>query len=164
MAYTCSFAILEIRTILTCGIPLILGVIALCAYVAVFVRDRRSRIIQQPQGLISVLNNTSAEFGDREDAAMDLGGYDEPEAEDALTKVILDPTTDPSLAETVGESLAEIWSRKNDLNIDVLQELSGEVLLITLGTIEARRPEWKSRLEASDLTDRVKQSDSTSEG
>lgn len=120
--------------------------------------------MQQPQGLISVLNNTSAEFGDRHDAAMDLGGYDEPEAEDALTKVILDPTTDPSLAEAVGESLAEIWSRKNDVNMDVLQKLSGDVLQITLGTIEARRPEWKGRLEFAGLMGQVNESGSGSEG
>mgnify|MGYP001773457614 CR=1 FL=1 len=68
--------------------------------------------IDQPQGLISVLLDTNAEFGDQDGAAMELGGFDEPEVEQALVEVASDPTTDPLLADRCGEALGEIWCRK----------------------------------------------------
>lgn len=67
---------------------------------------------KQPEGLISVLLDRSAEHGDRDDAAMDLGAYDEPEAEEALLKVVLDPTEEEEIADSAGESLWQIWERK----------------------------------------------------
>jgi len=71
--------------------------------------------VQQPQGLISVLLNSNAEYGDRDDAAMDLGSFDDPQAEDALLKVALDSSTDPDLADRCRESLMEIQRRKNNV-------------------------------------------------
>ena len=68
---------------------------------------------QQPDGLVSVLKNKSAEYGDRDDAAMDLGSYDGPEVESALLNVLLDETEDEGLVETAAESLSEVWTRKN---------------------------------------------------
>lgn len=44
----------------------------------------KRRTVSQPQGLISVLLDENAEYGDRDDAAMDLGAFDEPQAEDGL--------------------------------------------------------------------------------
>ena len=40
--------------------------------------------MKQPQGLIEVLLDVTAAEADRDDAAMDLAAYDEPEVEDAL--------------------------------------------------------------------------------
>ena len=40
--------------------------------------------MKQPQGRIEVLLNIVAAEADRDDAAMDLAAYDEPEVEDAL--------------------------------------------------------------------------------
>jgi hypothetical protein len=37
----------------------------------------------QPEGLITVLLDRNAPFGDRDDAAMDLAAYETPEAENA---------------------------------------------------------------------------------
>ncbi len=65
---------------------------------------------KQPAGLISVLMDADAEFGDRHDAAMDLGAYDEPAAEDALLRLAFGE--DEGLADAAGESLSDIWSRK----------------------------------------------------
>jgi hypothetical protein len=67
---------------------------------------------KQPEGLISVLLEVQAEFGDRHDAAMDLGGYDEPSAEEALLHVALKHEEDDGIADAAGESLLEIWKRK----------------------------------------------------
>lgn len=101
----------------------------------------------QPQGLIGVLLNTTAEYGDRDDTAMDLGAYDEPEAEEALLKVASDPVTDAALAETCGKSLGEIWVRRDCLNIDGLRKLRGPALLFALGVLEARKPQWREDIQ-----------------
>jgi hypothetical protein len=42
-------------------------------------------VVKQPQGLIEVLLDVTAAEADRDDAAMDLAAYDEPEVEDATT-------------------------------------------------------------------------------
>ena len=44
-------------------------------------------VMKQPQGLIEVLLDVTASEADRDDAAMDLAAYDEPEVEDALIQV-----------------------------------------------------------------------------
>jgi hypothetical protein len=66
----------------------------------------------QPDGLISVLLNPSAEFGDRHDAAMDLAAYDQPAVEQALLGIALDAASDADLADEAGHSLWQIWRRK----------------------------------------------------
>lgn len=66
----------------------------------------------QPEALAEVLLDKAAEFGDRDDAAMDLADFDDPAAEVALTKVVQDLSEDPDIADRAGESLAEIWNRK----------------------------------------------------
>lgn len=68
---------------------------------------------KQPEGLIQVLLDKNAEFGDRDDAAMDLGEFDDPAAEDALTQIVQEMTEDGDIAIRAGESLAEIWKRKS---------------------------------------------------
>ena len=72
----------------------------------------RRHPIEQPQGLIELLLDKNAEFGDRDDAAMDLYKYDEPEAEQALIRVVQDMNEDADILDSAGESLAEIWKRK----------------------------------------------------
>jgi hypothetical protein len=75
---------------------------------------------KQPDGLISVLLDTNAECGDRDDAAMDLGQYDEPAAEEALLKVVLSQTEDEDIADTAGESLWQIWTRKGKVDPSIV--------------------------------------------
>ncbi len=67
--------------------------------------------MKQPQGLIEVLLDVTASEVDRDDAAIDLGAYDEPEVEEALIRVGADLSTPNSVAASCGESLAEIWMR-----------------------------------------------------
>ena len=68
--------------------------------------------IRQPDGLIGVLLNHEAEFGDRHDAAMDLSAYNGEAVEAALEKVILNKAEDPDLIEECEQSLQEIRGRK----------------------------------------------------
>ena len=50
-------------------------------------------LVKQPQGLIEVLLDVAAAEAERDDAAMDLAAYDEPEVEDALIHVGADAST-----------------------------------------------------------------------
>lgn len=68
--------------------------------------------VEQREGLISVLLDRSAEFGDRHDAAMDLAGFDEPEVWEALTRVKNDPNEEQDIVEEAEQSLLEIQRRK----------------------------------------------------
>ena len=78
---------------------------------------------QQPSGLISVLLDQSAEFGARDDAAMDLGAYDGSEVEEALLKVVLDHLENDDLVDSAVESLAEVWLRSGYENPDLVEKM-----------------------------------------
>ena len=81
--------------------------------------------MKQPKGLIEALLDVKAAEADRDDAAMDLAAYDEPEVEDALIHVGADASTPNIVAASCGESLAEIWMRKKTLNLDAPEALKG---------------------------------------
>jgi hypothetical protein len=85
--------------------------------------------VDQPKGLIDVLLDQSAPLGDRDDAAMDLHVYDEPEVEEALLSVVLNHTEEEMLADSAGESLGEIWRRKGkyDLNLVAKMHVAAQV-------------------------------------
>ena len=82
--------------------------------------------VPQPDGLISVLLSSSAEFGDRHDAAMDLAEYDQPAAERALLDIVLDAASDGDLADAAGHSLWQIWRRKGKRDPEVVARMHPE--------------------------------------
>lgn len=73
--------------------------------------DLKRYEVSQPQGLISVLLDHSAEFGDRHDAAMDLAAFDDTNTVAALTQIKNDPREDPDIVEEAAQSLLEIHAR-----------------------------------------------------
>lgn len=81
---------------------------------------------RQPTGLISVLLDRTLARGDRVDAALDLGTFDEPEAEAALVEIALAHEEDPDIADEVGHSLWEIWKRKGKYDGFVVSRLHPE--------------------------------------
>ena len=80
----------------------------------------------QPEGLISVLLNPSAEFGDRHDAAMDLADYDQPAVEQALLEIVLNDASDGDLADAAGHSLWQIWRRKGKRDAELVAQMHPE--------------------------------------
>src|SRR5687767_12930269 len=102
--------------------------------------------MKQPQGLIGVLLDVTASEADRDDAAMDLAAYDEPEVEDALIRVGIDLSAPRSVVASCGESLAEIWIRKGKLNVAALKRLRSEARDEAMGSIRAREPAWTLKI------------------
>jgi hypothetical protein len=98
--------------------------------------------ISQPAGLIAVLLDTGADYGDRDDAAMDLSTYDHPEVEQALVSVVLGLDADSFLADTAGESLAEIWCRSNKIDLELLQRLPEPARNSAVAVLRSHKPEW----------------------
>jgi hypothetical protein len=74
---------------------------------------------------------------------MDLGEFDQPEAHATLAEVIMRPTTDPDLAETCAESLAQIWCRRGSVDQVVFSALHGSILGIALGVLDRYCPELR---------------------
>ena len=81
---------------------------------------------RQPDGLISVLLDIAAPPGDRDDAAMDLGAFDEPAAEQALLKIVTTHSEDEDLIDTAGESLWEIWNRQGKFDAALVAQMHRE--------------------------------------
>lgn len=72
----------------------------------------RKNASPQPEGLIRVLLNRDAEFGDRHDAAMDLSEFDGEFVESALEQVINNKQEDADLIEECEQSLQEVRDRR----------------------------------------------------
>lgn len=95
---------------------------------------------KQPAGLIRVLLDDEGEFGDRQDAAMDLAAFDDEAVEQALAQVACNQSVNEDLADACGESLADIWCRRNRLSQHVLAALAPASLRIALATLQACSP------------------------
>lgn len=62
--------------------------------------------------LIRVLQDKSIDIGVRDDAAMDLEFYDEPQALEALIRTAKDAEEHEMILDSCGESIKNIWVRK----------------------------------------------------
>lgn len=70
-----------------------------------------------------ILKNKNIPLADRDDVAMDLKFYDEPDAENTLSEIVLDDTEDPLIIDTVLESIAYIWKRKGIYRKDFVNKI-----------------------------------------
>lgn len=69
--------------------------------------------------LVSYLENRANDLGSRDDVAMDLRQFDEPEVEAALLKIALNQSEEEMIIDSAGDSLREIWARKGVEPYDV---------------------------------------------
>ncbi len=100
--------------------------------------------------LIQLLLNRQARPSDRDDAAIELGRHDDPGVEGALLSIVHDPASTAELAEDCGLSLAEIWSRRDQLDVPLAATLPPPALRIALAVLKDRRPDWRASLTALD--------------
>ena len=66
--------------------------------------------------LIRILQDKSIDLGVRDDAAMDLGAYDEPQVSEVLIQIATDLEEDDMILDSCGESIREIWGRRGYYN------------------------------------------------
>lgn len=92
--------------------------------------------------LIEILLDNTARIDERDDAAMNLYKYDEPEALRGLLIAAKNSEDDSTILESCGESIASIWIRNNTLDKEIYQELNIEARHGILNVLEDSKPEW----------------------
>lgn len=97
-------------------------------------------------GLIDILLDSTAPYGDRHDAAMDLVAFDRPDVIAALLTVACAPTEDEALLDACGESLGEIWARSGSVPHEQLARLMPVALSLALAGLP---PDALQRAEAA---------------
>ena len=107
----------------------------------------KRKLFGLPYSYIEGLLDTSLNWDVRDDYAVYLIEYDDPEVEEALFQVASNPTEEDDIAESCGEVLAEIWCRKGTLKIDALRKLKPAALIEAMAIIQARKSEWLPVLE-----------------
>ncbi len=75
-------------------------------------------------GLVEVLLDVNARVDETDDAAMYLGKYDDDRALNALLSIVLDPREEPFIMDACGESIAQIWTKRNYFNIDLYKKMA----------------------------------------
>ncbi len=78
----------------------------------------------QPAGLIGVLLDCTADLAGRDDAAMDLGAYNDDKALDALIQFAADESQDEMLHASCGASIADIWLARRYYNQETFDSLT----------------------------------------
>jgi hypothetical protein len=96
--------------------------------------------------LIQILLDSTATDSDKDDAAIQLGEYNDDDVIDILIKVANDPLFDENIRSSCGESLALIWLNKREINIEKFLELKGMPLREAISIIKSKRPDWYRRL------------------
>jgi hypothetical protein len=101
-------------------------------------RDMSNKV----QLLIDILLDPTAREDEKDDAAMDLGDYDDDKALDVLLRVVSDSEGQGIVAASCGESIARILVRKNEFRSDILKSLRGVAKTEADGYIRVEKPDW----------------------
>lgn len=83
------------------------------------------RVTNQSVGsLVKILLDRSLCVEIRDDAAMDLGEFDDIMAFSALVKVAIDTSEDEMLLSSCGDSIADIWRRRGEYELEIFDVLA----------------------------------------
>jgi len=91
--------------------------------------------------LIRVLLDKNARIDERDDAAMDLGKYDDDRALNALISIVLNPNEDSFIMDVCGESIGEIWVKRNFFDFDLYKKMHKSAQNELINHIKSRNPE-----------------------
>ncbi len=93
------------------------------------------------QLLIELLRDHTARIDERDDAAIDLGGSDDPKALAALLEVASHADDDEMVIGSCGESIAQIAVRTGRFEPSSLDGLAAPALREVLGWLRRARPD-----------------------
>lgn len=94
------------------------------------------------EALINILLDRSASDAERDDAAIDLGNYNDAEVINILVEISNDLNIEDMIRATCGESLAHIWLRKEEIDYNLLFKLNDISLQEALSLIKIYKPNW----------------------
>lgn len=93
--------------------------------------------------LVKILLDINARIDERDDAAMDLGDYDDDRGLNALIAIATNPSEELFIMDACGASIAEILVRRNEFRKDVIKRLYGPAKHEAEAYIRNTKPEWK---------------------
>lgn len=94
--------------------------------------------------LIEILFDPSASIAERDDAGMDLGDFDDDRALKALSSFVLNHNAEPSIMDVCGESLAQIWVKRNQFDKDVYKKMHPYAQHEADMYLKANKSDWLS--------------------
>jgi HEAT repeat protein len=92
--------------------------------------------------LIDILFDNTAREDERDDAAMDLGRYDDDKALNALLLIASNLNENDTVLDSSGESIAKILTRRKELNKDIFENLHPIAKRAAYSFIKEVKPEW----------------------
>ena len=97
---------------------------------------------QRLKALKKILLDRKAPLAERDDAAIDLGEFDDPEALETLMEIAVDPQEDDIILASCGESIALIWLRTGKFDRNQLKRLVGSARVEAEVLLRNQRPKW----------------------
>jgi HEAT repeat protein len=98
--------------------------------------------------LINVLFDNTAREDQRDDAAMDLGKFDDERALVALLRIASNPNEDETILDSCGTSIGEILTKKEKHNLSLLNNLAPCAKNSAYSFIKEVQPEWFDELNS----------------
>lgn len=96
--------------------------------------------------LIDIILDETSNVSERDDAAMDMGDFDDPKVIEVLLQKGSDPVEDETVLNSCGESLAEIWVRQDFFDEMGYSSLHPVAKQGALFVIESRKPHWINKI------------------
>lgn len=98
--------------------------------------------VERKHLLIQTLLDRNANDADKDDCAIYLAEFDDNDVIEILYKVANDLNVEWIVRASCGESLAEIWIRKQEIDYNLLVSLKDVALDEALALIKYHRPDW----------------------
>lgn len=103
--------------------------------------------------LVEILLDVHARIDERDDAAMDLGKYNDERALNALLSIVLNPKAEPFIMDVCGESIAEIWVSRNHFDVNLFNKMNSRARYELYRYLKGAKPEWIEKYNLNLLFD-----------
>ncbi|GAB4230941.1 MAG: hypothetical protein Tsb0021_09130 [Chlamydiales bacterium] len=103
------------------------------------------------KNLIEILLDPYVGVCEKDDAAMDLAEYPDDRVVEALVKIGSKESEDDTVLNSCGESLGEIWIRRNHLPIALFEQLTQVSKLGALLVVQNEKPEWIEKYTLNEI-------------
>ena len=92
--------------------------------------------------LVEILLDKTASIAERDDAAIDLRGYNDDRALLALIKIVTDEHEEQFIFDNCGESIATIWVKRDYFDTNLYKKMVPDAQYELYGYVQGSRPEW----------------------
>jgi len=99
--------------------------------------------VEQVRKLATILMDPTATIAEKDDAAIELGEFDDSEAVAALITATQSKDIAEIVLASIGESIAQIWIRLDNFDPTLFNQLPREAQREAQSFILAKRPEWQ---------------------